>query len=293
MEADRVAADRGPQPGPARPVFPVQLLDAPAGLIGMAQRRLALVREDRLGHRLEQRHKALRAIGQRPRRDRQPLAGHPRGNAVHGAQAGIALEQEARPEAGPVKRSAEQARHRRRRHFHGRRRALAGSAPARTADHPLVGLDLDLDEGGFLGAVRRIGLPAPSADARIRRRVVLFGTLREPGPLGAAVAARAALLTALALRARFVLLLALAAVERFRQHCSGRAKPLQLGFQRLDPVPRCLRALAQPGVLPGQGLDRSLLTPRPSQGPAEIGVCNGQRLRQRLPDRAKFGRLNL
>ena len=293
MEADRVAADRGPQPGPARPVFPAQLLDAPAGLIGMAQRRLALVREDRLGHRLEQRHKALRAIGQGPRRDRQPLAGHPRGNPVHGAQAGIALEQEARPEAGPVKRPGEQPRHRGRRDFHGRRRARAGPAPARTADHPLVGLDLDLDEGGFLGAVRRIGLPAPSADARIRRRVVLFGTLREPGPLGAAVAGRAALLAALARRARFVLLLALAAVERFRQHCSGRAKPLQLGFQRLDPVPRCLRALAQPGVLPGQGLDRGLLTPRPSQGPAEIGVCNGQRLRQRLPDRSKPGKLGL
>ena len=159
------------------------------------------------------------------------------------------------------------------------------------ADHPLVGLDLDLDEGGFLGAVRRIGLPAPSADARIRRRVVLFGSLLEPGPPGAAVAGRAVLLAALTLRARFVLLLALAAVERSRQHRSGRAKPLKLGFQRLDPVPRRLRALAQAGVLPGQRLDRSLLAPRPSQSPAEIGVCNGQRLRQRLPDRPKPGKL--
>ena len=69
-----------------------------------------------------------------------------------------------------------------------------------------MGLDLDLDEGGFLGAVRRIGLPAPAADARIRRRVVLFGSLLEPGPLGAAVAGRAVLLAALTLRARFVLL---------------------------------------------------------------------------------------
>ena len=77
-----------------------------------------------------------------------------------------------------------------------------------------MGLDLDLDEGGFLGAVRRIGLSAPAADARIRRRVVLFGALIEPGPLGAAVAGRAALLAALAFRARLVLLLALAAVER-------------------------------------------------------------------------------
>ena len=40
MEADCVAADRGPQPGPARPFFPTKLLDAPTGLVGMAQRRL-------------------------------------------------------------------------------------------------------------------------------------------------------------------------------------------------------------------------------------------------------------
>ena len=190
-------------------------------------------------------------------------------------------------------RPGEQPRHRGRRHFHGRRHALAGPAPARTADHALVGLDLDLDEGGFLGAVRRIGLTAPSADARIRRRVVLFGALIEPGPLGAAVAGRAALLAALAFGARLVLLLALAAVERPRQHRPGRTKPLKLDFQRLDPVPRRLRALAQAGVLPGQRLDRSLLAPRPSQSPAEIGVCNGQRLRQRLPDRPKPGKLGL
>ena len=65
MEADRVAADRGPQPGPARPFFPAKLLDAPTGLVGMAQRRLVLVRKDRVGHGLEQRHEALQAIGQR------------------------------------------------------------------------------------------------------------------------------------------------------------------------------------------------------------------------------------
>ena len=193
----------------------------------------------------------FRLSAQRPRRDRQPLGGHPRGNAVHGAEAGTVLEQEACPEAGPVERPGEQPRHRGRRHFHGRRRALAGPAPARTADHALVGLDLDLDEGGFLGAVRRIELPAPAADARIRRRVVLFGALIEPGPLGAAVAGRAALLAALVFRARLVLLLALAAVERPRQHRPGRTKPLKLDFQRLDPVPRRLRALAQGGRSPG------------------------------------------
>ena len=50
----------------------------------MAQRRLVLMREDRLGHRLEQRHEALQSVGQRPGRDRQPLVGQPRGNAVQG-----------------------------------------------------------------------------------------------------------------------------------------------------------------------------------------------------------------
>ena len=115
MERDRVIADRDPQPGAARAVFPAKFLDAPAGLVGMAQRRLVLVRKDRLGQRLEQRHEPLQAVGQRPRRDRQPLGGHPRGNAVHGAEAGTVLEQEAGPEAGPVERPGEQPRHRGRR----------------------------------------------------------------------------------------------------------------------------------------------------------------------------------
>ena len=56
MEADRVAADRGPQPGAAQAVFPAKLLHAPSGLVGMAQRRLVLVREDRAGERRKQPH---------------------------------------------------------------------------------------------------------------------------------------------------------------------------------------------------------------------------------------------
>ena len=200
------------------------------------------------------------------------------------------LEQKARPEAGPVERSGEQPRHRGRRHFHGRRRALAGPAPARTADHALVGLYLDLDEGGFLGAVRRIGLLAPSADARILRRIELFAALLEPWPLSAAVAGRAVLLAAWAPGTRLLLLLALAAVERPRQHGPGRAKPREVGFQRLDPVARPLRALAQPGVITGQGLDRGLLTPRSAQDPAQLGIHAGQRCRQRLPGHAKLGK---
>ena len=145
-----------------------------------------------------------------------------------------------------------------------------------------MGLDLDPDEGGFLGAVRRIGLPAPSADAHIGRRVVLFGALIEAGG--------AVLLAAWAPGARLLLLLALAAVERPRQHGPGRAKPREIGFQRLDPVARRLRALAQPGVLTGQGPDRGLPAPRAAQDPAPLGVHAGQRCRQCLPGRAKPGK---
>ena len=90
------------------------------------------------------------------------------------------LEQEARPEAGPVGCVHEQPRHRRRRHFPGRR-AIAGPAPPPAADHVLVGLDLDLDEGGFLGAVCRIGLSALRAHARIGRRIVFLGAFFESG----------------------------------------------------------------------------------------------------------------
>ena len=218
------------------------------------------------------------------------MAGEPRGDAVNGPEAGTVLEQKARPEADPVRRPEEQPRHRGRRHFHGRGSAVAAPAQTRAADHALVGLDLDLDEGGLLGAVRRIGLPALCADACIRGRVELFGVLLEPRPLGAAVAGRATLLAALAFRARLVLLFALAPEQLLRQHGPGRAEPRKLGFQRLDPVPRRLRGLAQPGVLPGQGLERRLLAPRSSQGPAEIGIGAGQRLRQRLPDCSKPGK---
>ena len=77
------------------------------------------------------------------------------------------------------------------------------------------------------------------------------------------------------------------------QHRPGRAKPGKLRFQRLDPIPRRLRALAQPGVLPGQRFDRGLLAPRSPQRPAQFGIRNGQRLRQRLPDRSKSGKLGL
>ena len=56
-----------------------------------------------------------------------------------------------------------------------------------------------------------------------------------------AMAGGCALLAARASGARRLLLLALAAEQRPRQYRSGRAKPRKLHFQRLDPVPGCLR----------------------------------------------------
>ena len=249
----------------------------------MAQRRHVLVREDRVG----QRHEAGHAVGQRPRGDRQPLAGHPGGYALQGAQAGVALEQEAQPDAGAIGRVGKQLRHGGRRHFHGRRCAVARPAPPRAADHTLVGPDLDLDEGGLLGAGRRVAPPATGTRTRIGRRILLFGAFFEPGPLAAAMAGRAALLAAPTPGARRLLLLALATEQRLRQRRPGRVKLRELRFQRLEAVPRCLRGPAQTGVLPGQFVDRDLLAPRSSQELAQLSVFGARRERPRRLGRAQ------
>ena len=72
---------------------------------------------------------AVHAVAQRPRGDRQSLVGEPCGDPAQGTEAGVALEQEARPHAGPAGRTCEQARRGGRRHFGGRGRAVAPAAP--------------------------------------------------------------------------------------------------------------------------------------------------------------------
>ena len=261
-EVERVPADRGPQPCAVRPAFVAQRLDAPGGFVGVAQRRLVLVREDRLGQRLEQRHEALDAVGQRPRRDGQPHVGQPGRDSMQGAAVDEALEEDAHPYADPVRRVVEQPRHRGRRHFLRRRGALAGSEPARPDDSVLVGLDLDFDQRGATLAVGDIGLAATRTHARIFRGVALLGALLEPGPPGAAVTGSAALLAALAPRTWLLLPLALAPEHRPRQHRPGRPELLELDLQRLD-ARRQRRLLglqiphlgAQPGVCPAQRRD--------------------------------------
>ena len=239
VEVDRVGAHRGPEPGSAGAALLAKRLHAPCGLVCMAHRRLVLVREDRVCQRLEQRHEALYAVGQCARRDRQPHGGQPCRDAMERSAAHKTLEEDARPHADAVGRVVEEARLRGCRHFPRRGRAVACPAPARPDDPARVGPDLDLEDGRGTLAIGHIGLPATGADARVLRRVALFGALLEPGPLGAAMADGARLLAALASRARLLLLLALSAEQCLRKHGPARAQFAKLGFQRLDA--RCQR----------------------------------------------------
>ena len=174
-----------------------------------------------------------------------------------------AFVEHAHPDADPVGRGLEQPRHRRRGHVPRRGGALATPTPARPDDGVLVGLDIDLDEGGAPLAVGGIGLAAARTYARILRRVARFLLLPEPGVLGAPVSGGAALLAALAPGARLLLPLAPAAVERLRQDAAGRAQLVEVDFQLLDPRgQRRVLALqiphlgAQPGILLPQRRDQ-------------------------------------
>ncbi len=155
------------------------------------------------------------------------------------------------------------------RHFHRRRRARAPPAPPRTVDGAPVGRDFDLDDGGGLGAVRRVGLPATGADARTGRRVADFGPLPERGPRGAAMALGAGLTTAPALRTRPLLTLAPATEQPPRQYRSGGAKLREFGLQPRTAGLRLAKLPAKPPVLPRQRPERRLLAPRPPQGLAK------------------------
>ena len=188
----------------------------------------------------------------------------------------------AHPHADPVRRVAEQPRRRRRRHLPRRRRAVAGPTPPGAPDDAFVGLDVDLDERGDLGADRRIELPATEAHTLILRRVVLFGALLEPGPLwvwpwpgaprcwprlrsecglsccsllrpNSALDSTAPVARSLASCASSVSILR---IRGGRAGCFAALYSSHLGWPR-----RSVRTLAQPGVLPGQGPDRALLAP--------------------------------
>ena len=232
----------------------------------MAQRRAVLVRQNRLGQRREQGDEALHALGQCPRRDPQPHVGQPCRDPMQWTPAHEALEEDAHPHADSVGRGVEQPRYRGRRHFPRRGRALAASAVAGAHDLARVRADLHLDEARATRAVRHIGLGATRTHARIVRRMALFLLLPEPRPLGAAMSGRAALLTALAPRARCLLLLALAPEHRLRQHRPGRAQLPKLDFQR--PHARCQRRVrvlqlphlgAQAGIVHAQRHHRAAL----------------------------------
>ena len=173
----------------------------------MAQRRLVLVREDRLGHRLEQRHEALQSVGQRPGA-KPPAPGRTatRQRRCRGRKQAQCSNRKRAQKADPVGRVGEQPRHRGARHFQGRRCAVAIPAPPGTDDPACVGLDFDLDDGRGTLAVRHVGLrrnrntPAhPSADCALRfvssSPAAACGHGRRP-PLLTALAPGARLLSA-------------------------------------------------------------------------------------------------
>ena len=256
-----------PDPSPSRRAWTRQ-----PGLVGVAKRRAVLVCEDRRAQRLEQRSEAVHAVGQRARRDRQPLVGQPRRDPVQRAQAHVALEQEARPDARSVRRAGEQSGHGGRRRLGRRRRAPAGPPPAPAADHPPVRPDLDLDKRGLLRTVGRVRAPAAPAHPRIRRRVVFLGAFLKPRPLGATMARRPGLLAPPPFRARPLPPFARAAGPPLRQHRPRLAKLGQPALQALAPPLQRPHLPAEPGLVPPQLSDRRLPAPRSAQRLAQRRV---------------------
>ena len=188
MERDRVIADRTHSQARLERSSPRSSWKSTRQLVSSAWRSAALFWcAGSPRQRLEQRHEPLQAVGQRPRRDRQPLGGHPRGNAVH-AEAGTVLEQEA-PRSWSRRASWGTAAAPGAPTLPWATTRTPGPAPARTADHALVGLDLDLtrvDSSALFGdRAARTGRRRthPAAGCALRCAI-------EPGPLGAAVAGR-------------------------------------------------------------------------------------------------------
>ena len=139
-----------------------------------------------------------------------------------------------------------------------------------------MGLDLDLDEPRGTLAVGNIGLAAARAGARGLRRIAPLLLLAEPGPRGAAVARRAALLAAVAPRTLLRLLLALAPEQRLRQGAPGRLQSGYPGFQPRVASPQRLYLLALAGVRPAQRCELAVALPRASQRLTQPGVLPGQ-----------------
>ncbi len=220
----------------------------------MAQPRLVLAREDRLPERLEQGRHAARAVGQRPRRDRQALACQPGRDTAAGPHEHEALVQDKRPHAGPEGRAGEQPRRRRRRHLGRRGGAVASPAPARADDPPPVRLHLDFDDFRVMRAVGDAGLAAAGTGPRVLRRVHPFLLLLEVRPGRAAMAGRPGPLAAPAPRRRPRPLLALAAEQRSRHRGPARTKLVVPRLERRDPVAQIARLRLQGGVLHGRDM---------------------------------------
>ena len=205
MERDRVIADRDPQPGAARAVFPAKFLTRQ--LVSSAWRSAALFWCEG-SPRPAARAAARTASGCRPASPARPsaLGRTSTRNAVHGAEAGTVRLCSRRASWGTAAAP--------RRHFHGRR--PAGPAPGRTADH----------EALIVSTIR------PHRPQTHASGGGLCSSVRSSSPGRSAVAGRAALLAA-RLRSERGLLLESA----LDSTAPVALKPLKLDFQRLDPVP--------------------------------------------------------
>ena len=275
VEVHRVGRDRDPQPGARGAAGLRERLDAPARLLGVADRRAVLAIQDGPGQRPEQRRQPRQATGERADRDGQPPARPPRRHPVQGPMARETLEQHARPHADAVGRAPEQPVRRRRGHFPRRVPAVGAPTPAGAHDAPLVGLHLDLDErGGLLAVDTGYGAPQPP-----------HAPPTGAGRLRCVPRARAAeCVHARALRTGRLPPLALLPVQRPGQHRPAGTKVCHLGVQLLDacrhpgPLLRLRPCLPpQSGVLEAQRADRGLaranLPPRGRVLAAEGGIA--------------------
>ena len=288
-QAQRVAAQAGPQPAARVATVLRPHVHDPRGLVPVHQRGPLLARPDGLLQRLEPSQEIARVPQQGPHWNPHPAIRPLPLERSRRAPLPVHLHEECHPHAQAVARAAEQRRFQRRDHCRHRLalplRARAGGPKARSADRPHVPLHLDFDPLAGLLAIAAEGLPAVGATAAVRRRLVQLLAQVQARPLDPRRRRRSRLPAALPLlpgsrsarrRSRRALpavtpaaALLAALPERGAQQLlvallQARVALLQLRsptLQLLDPLPRC-RQLPLQLLDPRLPLRLALLRPR-------------------------------
>ena len=169
--------------------------------------------QDRIGKRLEQRQEPVRAVSQRPRRDRQAMGSQPFRNLATGPMAHIPFVEVVHPHADPERRAGKQPQRRRRDHFAGHAGTVAGLTPASTNNPADMGLDLDLDDLRGPISIGDIRFAAAGTQTGILGRIVTLFLLLEIRACGTAMTRLVLLLAARAITLRLLLLFAPGAVQ--------------------------------------------------------------------------------